>query len=91
MTMREIKDFVAQFNASIALDASRIVRNRNRYYLLSKKLKHQVPGGFFFAGAYLGAVKGASFFPSFLLLTIIAETKANKLVVDDKTAWLFIC
>ena len=91
MTMKEIKDFVAQFNASIALDASHIVRNRNRYYLLSKKLKHQVPEGFFYAGAYLGALKGASFFPSFLLLTMITETKANKLVVDKKTAWLFIC
>ena len=91
MTMKEIKDFVAQFDACIALDESRVVRNRNRYYLLSKKLKHQVPEGFFYAGAYLGAVKGAGFFPSFLLLTMIAETKANKLVVDKKTAWLFIC
>jgi len=91
MTMKEIKDFVGQFNASIPLDESRIVRNRNRYYLLSKKLKQQVPKNFFYAGAYVGAVKGASFFPSFLLLTMIAETKANKLVVDKKTAWLFIC
>jgi ribosome biogenesis protein Nip4 len=91
MAMKEIKDFVAQFNASIALDESHVVRNRNRYYLLSKKLQHQVPEGFFYAGSYLGAVKGASFFPSFLLLTMIAETKANKLVVDKKTAWLFIC
>jgi ribosome biogenesis protein Nip4 len=91
MTMKEIKDFVAQFNATIPLNESRVVRNRNRYYILSKKLKQQVPKSFFYAGAYLGAVKGASFFPSFLLLTMIAETKANKLVVDKKTAWLFIC
>ena len=91
MTMKEIKDFVGQFNASIPLDESRIVRNRNRYYLLSKKLKQQVPKSFFYAGAYLGAVKGTSFFPTFLLLAMIAETKANKLVVDKKTAWLFIC
>jgi len=91
MTMKEIKDFVAQFSAIIALDESRIVRNRNRYYLLSKKLKHHVPKGFFYAGAYLGAVKGASLFPSFLLLSMIAKIKANKLVIDKKTAWLFIC
>ncbi|HDQ05358.1 MAG TPA: hypothetical protein ENN36_01375 [Candidatus Bathyarchaeota archaeon] len=89
--MKEIKDFVAQFNAAIALDESRIVRNGNRDYLLSKKLKQQVPKSFFYAGAYLGAVKGASFFPSFLLLSMMAEVKANKLVVDKKTAWLFIC
>ncbi len=91
MTMKEIRDFVAQFNASIPFDTSRIVRNKNRYYLLSEKLKHQFPKGFFYAGVYLGAVKGASLFPSFLLLSMIAETKANKLVVDKKTAWLFIC
>ena len=89
--MKAIKDFVGQFRASIPLDESRIVRNRNRYYLLSKKLKQQVPKGFFYAGAYLGVVKSASFFPSFLLLAMIAESKANKLVVDKKTAWLFIC
>jgi ribosome biogenesis protein Nip4 len=91
MRMKEIKDFVAQFNASIPLDESLIARNRNRYYLLSKKLKQQVPKDFFYAGAYLGAVKGASFFPSFLLLSMMAKAKANKLAVDKKTAWLFIC
>ncbi|MQY61867.1 hypothetical protein GH146_01095 [archaeon] len=89
--MKEINDFVAQFNANIPLNESRIVRSRNRYYMLSKKLKQQVPKGFFYVGAYLGAVKGASFFPSFLLLAMIAQRKANKLVIDKKTAWLFIC
>jgi len=89
--MKAINDFVAQFNASVPFDVSHIVRSRNRYYLLSKNLKQQVPKGFFYTGAYLGAVKGASFFPSFLLLSMIAERKANKLVIDKKTAWLFIC
>ena len=89
--MKAINDFVAQFNASIPLDETRIVRNRNRYYMLSKELKQQAPKGFFYTGAYLGAVKGASFFPSFLLLAMITETKANKMVVDKRTAWLFIC
>jgi ribosome biogenesis protein Nip4 len=91
MAMKEVKDFVAQFNSSIPLDTNRLVKNRNRYYLLSKRLKQQVPKSFFYVGAYLGAVKGTSFFPSFLLLSMIAETRANKLVVDQKTAWLFIC
>ncbi|PVX23651.1 MAG: hypothetical protein CW691_10050 [Candidatus Bathyarchaeum sp.] len=89
--MNELNDFLAQFNTSIPLDESKIVRNRNRYYLLSKKLKQQAPKGFFYAGAYLGSVKGTGFFPSFLLLGMITKTKANKLIVDKKTAWLFIC
>jgi len=91
MIMKELFEFVGQFNISIPLNERLIIRNRNRYYLLSNKLKQQVPKGFFYVGEYLGAVKGASFFPSFLLLSRIAERKANKLVVDKKTAWLFIC
>jgi predicted ribosome-associated RNA-binding protein Tma20 len=89
--MSEINDFVEQFATSIILDKNSIVRNRNRYYLLSKKLKKQIPKGYFYAGEYLGAIKGASFFPSFFLLSRIAETKANRVVVDKRTAWLFIC
>jgi ribosome biogenesis protein Nip4 len=89
--MKEIEAFVKQFNARLALDKSRVVRNRNRYYLLNEKMKKQIPKNFFHAGVYLGAVKGDSFFPSFLLLSMIAEIKANKLVVDQKSAWLFIC
>ena len=54
-------------------------------------MKQLIPEGFFHAGAYLGAVKSNSFFPSFLLLAMIGEHKANKLVVDKKTGWLFIC
>jgi ribosome biogenesis protein Nip4 len=54
-------------------------------------LKKSVRKGFFYAGIYLGAVKGQSFFPSFLLLNMIANTKTNKLFIDKKSAWLFIC
>lgn len=89
--MREINEFVAQFDSRILLDKSLISKNRNRYYLLSRNLKQQVPKDFFYAGTYLGAVKGASFFPSFPLLKMIAESKAKKTVIDKKTAWLFIC
>ena len=89
--MKEITDFVKQLDASIPLDKSCVVRNRNRYYILPKKMKQQIPKGFFYAGLYLGTVKGDSFFPSFILLSMIADHKANKLVVDKKTAWLFIC
>ncbi len=89
--MKEIKAFVDRFNAKLDLDKKLVVKRRNRYYLLSKTLKHQIPNKFFYAGTYLGAVKGASFFPSFILLSMIATRKANKIVVDRKTAWLFIC
>lgn len=89
--MKAIKDFVGQFRANINLDESLIVKKKNRYYLLNEHLKQQIHQDFFYIGVYLGKLRGASFFPSFLLLTMIAERKANKIVVDKKTAWLFIC
>ena len=89
--MRELEEFVAQFNADLKLDEDFVVKRGNRYYLLSDRLKQQVPSSFFYAGVYLGAVKGSSFFPSFILLRMLAESEANKLVVDRKTAWLFTC
>ncbi len=89
--MKAIRDFVGQFRASIALDERLIVQKKNRYYLLNENLKKQIHQDFFHAGVYLGKLKGAIFFPSFLLLTMMAESKANKIVVDKKTAWLFIC
>ena len=89
--MKAIKDFVGQFRASIVLDESLIVKKKKRYFLLNEKLKNQIQQNFFYAGVYLGKLKGSIFFPGFPLLTMIAESKANKIVVDKKTAWLFIC
>lgn len=89
--MKEINDFVAQFNVTIPLEDKQIVRKLNRYYMLSNKLSKEAPKGFFYAGEYLGAVKGTGFFPGFALLRMIAKAKGNKITLDNKTAWLFIC
>lgn len=89
--MKPIKDFVRQFRTSIDLDESLIVKKQNRYFLLNEDLKLQIQRDFFYAGVYLGKVKGTIFFPSFTLLAMIAKRKANKVTVDKKTAWLFIC
>ncbi len=89
--MKAIKDFVRRFRASIALDDSLIAKKKNRYYLLNENLKKHIQQDFFYAGVYLGKLKGAFFFPSFPLMTMMAESKANRIVVDKKSAWLFIC
>ena len=39
----------------------------------------------------MGKVKNRVFFPSFNLLAMLAKGRANKVVVDRKAAWLFIC
>jgi ribosome biogenesis protein Nip4 len=89
--MKEIVDFVQQFNVEIPLDEKQIVRKGNRYYFLSEKLSQKAPKGFFYAGEYLGSVKGTGFFPGFALLRMIAKTKATKITLGTKAAWLFIC
>jgi ribosome biogenesis protein Nip4 len=89
--MKPIKDFVRQFGGSISLDESLIVRKENRYFLMNESLKKLIMKDFFYVGTYLGKTKNGKFFPSFNLLSMIAEKKANKIIVDKKTAWLFIC
>ena len=89
--IKPIMDFVSLFNASVSLDESQIVRKENRFFLINKNLKRLLSKDFFYAGTYLGKIKNRKFFPSFSLLSMIAERKANKLIVDKKTEWLFIC
>jgi ribosome biogenesis protein Nip4 len=88
---KPIDDFARSFGASIGLDESLIVRKRNRYFLLSMSLKKLTSQDFFYAGTYLGKIKNGKFFPGFELLRLLAEKNANKVVVNKKTEWLFIC
>ncbi len=89
--MKHIKDFVSRFQTRISLDKNLIVKRRDRYFLLNDGLKRSISKGFFYAGIYLGKTKRGRFFPSFNLLGMIAGKKANKVIVDKKTEWLFIC
>lgn len=89
--MNVIDEFVSKFDAYLSLKKSLIIENKNRYFLLNENLKGLVAENFFYAGAYLGKTKGGKFFPSFILLKMVANSKANKTFVDAKTAWLFIC
>lgn len=91
---KPLNDFIRRFKSNTRLDVNFIVKEKNRYFLLDKNLKRRITEAsksFFHAGVYLGKFKGGVFFPSFIMLTIIAEKKANKTVVDEKTEWLFIC
>jgi ribosome biogenesis protein Nip4 len=88
---RAIQGFLKLFRSPLKLDGELIAERENRYFLLSKELKCYVSKDFFYAGIYLGKVRGASFFPSFHLLWMMAQDEANKISVDEKTEWLFIC
>jgi len=90
--MKQINDFVSRFGTSIRLEESLIVERQSRYFLLNQTLKELIRKDFFYAGVYLGKMKDGVFFPSFNLLAMIAEReKANKVMVDEKAEWLFIC
>jgi len=83
--------FAGKVNSKLVLDPTLVVEKEGRYFLLNKDLKSVARQDFFYAGKYLGKMKKGKFFPSFNLLAMLAEAEANKVVVDEKAAWLFIC
>jgi ribosome biogenesis protein Nip4 len=89
--MKILREFVSRFGASISLNKNLLAKKENRYFLLNEKLKKLVGKDFFYAGVYLGKVKNGKFFPSFNLLSMMAEKRANKIFVDKRSEWLFIC
>jgi ribosome biogenesis protein Nip4 len=89
--MKAIMDFALRLDAKISLNPNLIVKKAGRYFLLNENLLGLVREDFYYAGAYLGKVKDGKFFPSFNLLAMLGKGKANKIVVNEKAAWLFIC
>jgi len=86
-----ITDFVRRFGARIDLDERYIVARKNRHYLVGSRLTRLLRQDFYYCGIYLGKTRETRFFPGFGLLNMISKTNANRIVVDAKSAWLFIC
>lgn len=89
--MKAINCFALQVGASVAFKKEQVVKQHDRYFLLNENAKKFVYPDFLYAGTYLGKSKGPKFFPSFDFLDLLSRTKSNKINVDNKTAWLFIC
>ncbi len=89
--IRLISDFARRFGARLDFSERFIAEKHGRLFLLDNRLEAWATRGFYYAGVYLGKAKGRIFFPSFPLLAMIGERGANKIVVDDKTEWLFVC
>jgi ribosome biogenesis protein Nip4 len=83
--------FAARIGAGIALNPEFIVEKAQRYYLLNPTLRKVTRNDFFYAGLYLGKVKNGLFFPSFNFLNMLVPVAANKVILERKAAWLFIC
>jgi ribosome biogenesis protein Nip4 len=88
---KPITDFASQFGVKIALNLDLMIEKNGRFYLVNAVLKPLIRQDFFYAGVYLGKTKGRKFFPSFNLLAKLSKKDANRVVVDGKAAWLFIC
>ncbi len=91
MKAKAITNFAAQLGVEIALNTDFIVERNGRYFLINSVLKSFVAREYYYVGVFLGKVKGGKFFPSFNLLGMFAKQEANRVVVDSKAAWFFIC
>lgn len=91
MKVKAVVDFALQFGVKISFNEDLIIQQDGRYFLLNNTLKPLVKQDSFYAGAFLGKVKEGKFFPSFILLSMLAQEHANKVMVEGKAAWLFIC
>ena len=91
MKAKVIINFAARFGVDVALNPELTVEKNGRYYLVNSTLKPLVREDYFYAGLYLGKAKEGKFFPSFNLLSMLAKQDAHRVVVDQKSAWLFIC
>jgi len=89
--VKAVVRFAFQLGAKIVLNADFVVEKTGRYFLLSEALQKVARKDFYYAGTYLGKVKNGKFFPSFNLLAMLARGEVNKIVVEKKAAWLFIC
>lgn len=89
--IKPLDDFVSRFGTQITLDEKLIVKKQSRYFLLSENVKQLTSKDFYYAGTYLGRVKDGRFFPSFNLLNMVAQKKANRINIGKKAEWLFIC
>ncbi len=88
--MKPLEFFASSFGAKIALNPEFVVEKNRRFYLLNPRLRH-FQRSFFYAGFYLGKMKNGVFFPSFNFLNLLVDVARNKVVVNRKAAWLFIC
>jgi ribosome biogenesis protein Nip4 len=90
--VRSYETFATRFGGKIVFNNQFIVEKNQRFYLLNTRLQPLAQGDFYYAGLYLGKVgRKGGFFPSFNLLNMMVDTVANKIVVNGKAAWLFIC
>jgi ribosome biogenesis protein Nip4 len=93
-SLKPLKLFLKKFSVQINLDEALIDEVGEKIFLLNdtlKDVKVRIPEKYYHAGVLLGTLRNQVFHPSLPLISMIAEKAENKIFVNDKTAWLFIC
>lgn len=91
---KPLKFFLKMFGVQINLNEALIDGVGEKFFLLNDTLKDisvKIRKKYYYAGVLLGELRNNVFLPSFPLISMIAEKVENKIFVNDKTAWLFIC
>ena len=86
-----IQTFAELFGAKMKLDEKCVVHRGKRYFLFKEDMQNLVSSDFFYGGIYLGKTGKGKFLPSFELLRMIARQEANKVFINSRSEWLFIC
>lgn len=92
--MRPLEHFLIQFGITrFDSDSDSLFIQDNKYYIISRKMEKiiRTTKNPFYIGEYLGKARGKKFFPSVNLLNRIKGISRNKVWIDKKTEWLFIC
>jgi len=91
--MKEIKDFIKKWCSLDEINFENIIKLGKEYYLVDHLLKKEVnkikleP---YSIGLFLGENK-QFFKPSLALLELVSAKTDKKVIVEDKSAWLFGC
>ncbi|MBN1644715.1 hypothetical protein JW851_01575 [Candidatus Woesearchaeota archaeon] len=88
-----MKEFIEKFGKEKIINEADIMQIRSDFYLVSsnlQKILQQTAHTTSFIGIYLGKIK-RNFIPSPYLLKELAGVSKNKVTVNDKGAWMFIC
>jgi ribosome biogenesis protein Nip4 len=90
--MKDLKEFINGIGAKYELAEEDAAKINTKRFLVNNELKKFVfnKEKLTYIGKYLGKMK-KEFLPSSILLEEISAQKLNKVYVDKKTAWLFVC
>ena len=94
MKVMPLEHFLIQFGIrKVDFGSGKLFVEDNKYFLVTHQIldiikKKKKP---FYVGNYLGKARGKKFFPSISLMNLVSKKSMNKVWIDNKAGWLFVC